>query len=78
MDLDTIKIQTVFLSTSSTSFEEFFKEISYDNLIKYFDKKNVSQLLIKENRGGSWLYDFKEKQVMRHLLISERLFILWE
>lgn len=61
LDLDTIKIQTVFLSTSSTSFEEFFKEISYDNLIKYFDKKNVSQLLIKENRGGSWLYDFKEK-----------------
>ena len=47
LDLDTIKIQTVFLSTSSTSFEEFFKEISYDNLIKYFDKKNVSQLLIK-------------------------------
>lgn len=61
LDLDTIKIQTVFLSTSSTSFEEFFKEISYDNLIKYFDKKNVSQLLIKENRGGSWLYDFGEK-----------------
>ena len=61
LDLDTIKIQTVFLSTSSTSFEEFFKEISYDNLIKYFDKKNVSQLLIKENRGGSWLYDYKQK-----------------
>ena len=43
LDLDTIKSQTVFLSTSSTSFEEFFKENSYDNLIKYFDKKNVSQ-----------------------------------
>lgn len=61
LDLGTIKIQTVFLSTSSTSFETFFKEISYDNLISYFRKKNVSQLLIKENRGGSWLYDFREK-----------------
>ena len=27
LDLDTIKIQTVFLSTSSTSFEEFFKKL---------------------------------------------------
>lgn len=61
LDLDTIKIQTVFLSTSSTSFKEFFKEVSYDNLISYFGKMNVSQLLIKENRGGSWLYDFREK-----------------
>ena len=61
LDLDTIKIQTVFLSTSSTSFEEFFKENSYDNLITYFGKKSVAQLLIKENRGGSWLYDFREK-----------------
>lgn len=61
LDLDLMKIQTVFLSTSSTSFEKFFKEISYDNLITYFRKKNVSQLLIKENRGGSWLYDFSGK-----------------
>lgn len=61
LGLDTIKIQTVFLSTSSTSFEKYFKEISYDNLIDYFSKKNVCQILIKENRGGSWLYDFKEK-----------------
>lgn len=61
LDLDTIKIQTVFLSTSSTSFEKYFNDISYDNLINYFSEKNVSQVLIKENRGGSWLYDFKEK-----------------
>lgn len=61
LDLDSIKIQTVFLSTSSTSFENFFKECSYDNLIAYFSKKNVSQLLIKENRGGSWIYDFSGK-----------------
>ncbi len=61
LDLNSIKIQTVFLSTSSTSYEKFFKETSYDNLITYFRKKNVSQLLIKENRGGSWLYDFSGK-----------------
>ena len=61
LDLNSIKIQTVFLSTSSTSYEKFFEETSYDNLITYFRKKNVSQLLIKENRGGSWLYDFSGK-----------------
>ena len=61
LDLNSIKIQTVFLSTSSTSYEKFFNFISYDNLITYFRKKNVSQLLIKENRGGSWLYDFSGK-----------------
>ena len=59
--LDAINIQTVFLSTSSTSFEKYFKEVSYDDLIVYFSKRNVCQLLVKENRGGSWLYDFKEK-----------------
>ncbi len=61
LDLDIINIQTVFLSTSSTSFESFFKEFSYDSIIQWFSKKNVCQLLIKENRGGSWLYDFNEK-----------------
>lgn len=61
MDLDAIKIQTVFLSTSSTSFEKFFKEVSYDSLIQWFGKKRVCRLLIKENRGGSWLYDFNEE-----------------
>jgi len=61
LNFNTIKIQTVFLSTSSTSFEKYFKEDSYNNLNAYFSKKNVSQLLIKENRGGSWLYDFSKK-----------------
>ena len=61
MGLDAINIQTVFLSTSSTSFEKYFKEDSYDDLIAYFSKKNVCQILVKENRGGSWLYDFKKQ-----------------
>lgn len=62
LDLDIRNIQTVFLSTSSTSFEKYFKEPGYDNLINYFSENNVCQLLIKENRGGSLLYDFKEKE----------------
>lgn len=55
-----IKVETVFLSTTSTSFKKFFKENSYKNLIEHFEKKDVSRMVIKENRGGSWLYDFKE------------------
>lgn len=61
LDLDTSRIQTIFLSTSSISFEEYFKDISYEKIIRYFGKKSVDQLLIKENRGGSWLYDFRKK-----------------
>lgn len=60
LELGIINIDTVFLSTSSTSFKKFFEEINYDKLIDYFIKKHIHQLLIKENRGGSWLYDFKE------------------
>lgn len=61
VDLDEINIQTVFLSTSSISFEKYFKEDNYNDLIEFFRKKNVSQLLVKENKGGSWLYNYKEK-----------------
>lgn len=60
LELDSIDIDTVFLSTSSKSFKSFFRESNYDKLIDYFKIKQVYQLLIKENRGGSWLYDFKE------------------
>jgi nucleoside 2-deoxyribosyltransferase len=61
LDVDNISIQTVFLSTSSTTFNKFFKEVSYDSILQWFSEKRVCQLLIKENRGGSWLYDFNEK-----------------
>lgn len=62
LELDTIPIHTVFLSTSSISFNVFFRNDSYDNLIKWFSKKRVSQIVVKENRGGSWLYDFDKKE----------------
>lgn len=73
-DFNIIKIQTVFLSTSSTSFAKYFNEGSYDNLIKCFSKKNICQLLVKENRGGSWLFDFtKEKSYEAPAYISKTI-----
>lgn len=62
LELDTIPIHTVFLSTSSIPFKDFFRNDSYDNLIKWFSKKTVSQIVVKENRGGSWLYDFDKRE----------------
>ena len=58
--LEEVNVETVFLSTSTTSFKSFFKECCYDNLLVYFRNKKVNRLLIKENRGGSWLYDFNK------------------
>ena len=58
MELNNITVETVFLSTSSVSFEKYFKQNSYEQLIEYFRDNNIQQLLIKENRGGSWLYDY--------------------
>ena len=57
-----INAQTVFLSTSSTVFKTFFQKKSYKELIDFFNKKNVSQLIVKENRGGSWGFDYINKQ----------------
>lgn len=61
LDFDHTQIQTVFLSTSSISLKDYFRDTSYDKLIHRFCEKNVKHLLVKENRGGSWLYDFSEK-----------------
>lgn len=55
-------IQTIFLSTSSTTYKDFFKEGSYDSLIGCFESKNIHRLLVKENRGGSWCYDYHENK----------------
>lgn len=60
--LNKLNVETVFLSTSSISFEGFFKESSYEKLIDYFKTREVNQLLIKENRGGSWIFDFMENR----------------
>lgn len=62
LELVNENIETVFLSTSSISFKEYFIESSYERLVEYFRPKNVHQVLIKENRGGSWIYDFRENK----------------
>lgn len=51
-------VRTVFLSTSSPVFGKYFRDNSYDDIIRLFANKNVHHLVIKENRGGSWLYDY--------------------
>jgi nucleoside 2-deoxyribosyltransferase len=56
-------IQTILLSTSSPSFKTYFEKSSYNELIDLFLNKKINQLIIKENRGGSWLYDYTEKNV---------------
>lgn len=62
LELENVNIETVFLSTSSISLKKFFMESGYAPLVEYFRSKNINQLLIKENRGGSWLYDFKNER----------------
>lgn len=52
------KVNTLFLSTSTTTYKEYFYGEDYQRLIEHFRDKKIKQLLIKENRGGSWLYDY--------------------
>lgn len=52
--------QTIFISTSSELFLD-----NYDGNFRKFSllfQKNCSILVLKENRGGSRIYDFKEKK----------------
>lgn len=57
-ELRGISIETVFLSTSSIAYKDYFEESSYEQLVTCFKEKNVGHLVIKENRGGSWAYEF--------------------
>ena len=54
-------ITTAILSTSSTSLSSYFDDNNYDALIDFFGNKNIKKLLIKENKGGSCLYDYASK-----------------
>lgn len=55
-------ITTAILSTSSTTFSNCFSDYNYDTIVDLFDKRNIKRLLIKENRGGSCLYDYESKR----------------
>lgn len=70
-------IQTIFLSTSTDSYKELFQCDNNKKLINTFSKYSIEQLIVKENRGGSWGYDFNKKckyeasaQVCDHSTIS--------
>lgn len=56
-------VSTIILSTSSITFEKYFRDNDYSELIELFRDKNIKKLLIKENRGGSWLYNYCEDKV---------------
>ncbi len=64
LDFDFKNVFTVILSTSSITFEKYFKNNDYSELIDLFRNKNICHLLIKENRGGSWLYNYNEKKII--------------
>jgi nucleoside 2-deoxyribosyltransferase len=57
-----VHFTTIFLSTSSTTFGSFFAAEDYSGIIQFFSSRNVNQLIVKENRGGSWLYDYSCKE----------------
>ena len=53
-------VQTVFLSTSTDSYKKLFQYNTNKELINTFSKCLIRQLIVKENRGGSWGYDFSK------------------
>jgi len=58
LDFVNCNVSTAILSTSSSTFSAFFTDGNYDKIIEFFNRKKVNKLIIKENRGGAWLYDF--------------------
>lgn len=58
LSINNKNVSTVILSTSSITFEKYFTCNNYSELIDLFRAKNINHLLIKENRGGSWLYNY--------------------
>lgn len=57
-----IKITTIILSTSSSLFKEQCCG-KLERILGYFEPYMIDFLLVKENRGGSYCYSFKEKKI---------------
>lgn len=55
-------LSTIFISTSSTLFQKFYKDdfLSFANLFKQYTRK----LVLKENRGGSRAIDFEDNKIL--------------
>lgn len=49
------EIETLIISTSSNFFKNECKA-SLDGTLSFFEKKSINKFLVKENRGGSYLY----------------------
>jgi nucleoside 2-deoxyribosyltransferase len=58
--LDRYYYKTIFLSTSSNLFLDYYKD-SFKEFCDLFEKR-CSVLVLKENRGGSRIYDFENKK----------------
>lgn len=52
------KIETIILSTSSNLFKNLCKG-QLEGIIGYFKNYNINNILVKENRGGSYCYSTK-------------------
>ncbi|MDC6386298.1 hypothetical protein D2V93_17835 [Flagellimonas taeanensis] len=66
--LKSICCQTIFLSTSSSLFLENFKD--FKDFSKRFEK-HCKVLVLKENRGGSRIYDFENSEVYQIPAITQ-------
>ncbi|MHC1735253.1 MAG: nucleoside 2-deoxyribosyltransferase [Erysipelotrichaceae bacterium] len=58
--VDLLGFETVLVSTSSKCFQ-MIEDKSTSKFIEELSKYSISTLVIKENRGGSLIYDFKTK-----------------
>lgn len=58
-------LETIFISTSSIIFKNFIseKDLNIDLFFRQFENI-ANKIVLKENRGGSRAYDFKEKQIL--------------
>ena len=53
------EIETIILSTSSDLFKNICKG-TREGILEYFKNYNINNILIKENRGGSYCYNTKQ------------------
>lgn len=55
-----ISVTTAILSTS---YIDLFQKKDYVNLIDMFRNKHVDKVIIKENKGGAWCYNFNDNKI---------------
>mgnify|MGYP000870263491 CR=1 FL=1 len=58
----TTTIDTAILSTSSSLFKEQCRG-TLEGILEYFKNYNINQIVVKENRGGSFCFDVSSKKI---------------